>query len=734
MKSLYLTLVITCLASLSFSQSSYNFGFESLKNGEPVDWSTFGGNNYAFFLDSTESKSGNYAACIQYIEDSPDFKALAFTLPENFEGKKITLSGFIKTEEVTDGYAGLWMRIDPNIAFDNMSQNGVTGTTDWQEYIITLDLNPEKTQAIVIGGLLVGKGKMWLDDLRVSIDGKDIKDAQILAKTVYPAELDSAFDKGSMIQYIPDIDSQLIKLKQLGLIWGFLKYHHPEVALGNYNWDYELFRILPKVLESQKGADLDKVFIDWIQGLGELVEGNPVSVEENKIKLLPDLEWIHSAGYSEHLVSLLNQVKNSQRPADHYYIGLQPMVGNPEFKNESIYDEMTYPDTGFRLLALYRFWNIIHYYFPYRNLIEEDWEEVLTTFIPKFIEAKNKTEYTLASLALIGRIHDTHANVWGSNPILAEYFGQHYAPLALKFVEEQAVVIGYLDENLGRSTGLEVGDIITAVNDKTVEEIIAWRLDYTPASNYPTKLRDIARNLLRTNEPTLRVTYKRNGEIRENILETVPQKDINTFFELSYADTAFTFISEDIAYINHGLLQRSQLPKIWEVIENCKGLIIDIRNYPSDFPLYDLSNLLMPESLPFVKISMGSLEHPGLFTFIDPISVGSNNENYYKGKVVILINETSQSSAEFHAMAYRQHPQATVIGSTTAAADGNVSPFYLPGGIRTMISGIGIYSPDGTETQRVGIIPDIEIKPSLEGIQQGRDELVEKAIEIILKN
>ena len=84
-------------------------------------------------------------------------------------------------------------------------------------------------------------------------------------------------------------------------------------------------------------------------------------------------------------------------------------------------------------------------------------------------------------------------------------------------------------------------------------------------------------------------------------------------------------------------------------------------------------------------------------------------------------------------MAFRRAPGATVIGSTTAGADGNVSEFPLPGLIRTMISGIGIYFPDGKETQRTGIVPDIEVKPTIKGILEGRDELLEKAKDLINK-
>ena len=82
-------------------------------------------------------------------------------------------------------------------------------------------------------------------------------------------------------------------------------------------------------------------------------------------------------------------------------------------------------------------------------------------------------------------------------------------------------------------------------------------------------------------------------------------------------------------------------------------------------------------------------------------------------------------------MAFRTAPKVVVVGSTTAGADGDVSLICLPGNLQTWISGSGIYTPDGAETQRVGIIPDIEIMPTIKGVREGRDELIEKAIEII---
>ena len=71
------------------------------------------------------------------------------------------------------------------------------------------------------------------------------------------------------------------------------------------------------------------------------------------------------------------------------------------------------------------------------------------------------------------------------------------------------------------------------------------------------------------------------------------------------------------------------------------------------------------------------------------------------------------------------------IGSQTAGADGNVSFITFPGNYTTRFSGIGVYYPDGEETQRIGIVPDIEVKPTIQGVREGRDEVLEKALELL---
>lgn len=190
-------------------------------------------------------------------------------------------------------------------------------------------------------------------------------------------------------------------------------------------------------------------------------------------------------------------------------------------------------------------------------------------------------------------------------------------------------------------------------------------------------------------------------------------------------------IRPDISYLYPGSFKNRYLPKITQEILQSRGLIIDLRCYPSDDLVDTFSNTLLPSPRKFVKYSVAKLSEPGLFELTSPVQIGADNPDYFKGQVVILINELTQSAAEFTAMAFRTAPKVKVIGSTTAGADGNTSAICFPGNIMTYISGIGVFYPDGRETQRVGIIPDIQISPTIKGIAEDRDELIERAIEII---
>ena len=109
----------------------------------------------------------------------------------------------------------------------------------------------------------------------------------------------------------------------------------------------------------------------------------------------------------------------------------------------------------------------------------------------------------------------------------------------------------------------------------------------------------------------------------------------------------------------------------------------------------------------------------------------TENPGYYKGRVIVLVDSSTQSQAEYTAMTFQATPRCTVVGTQTAGADGNISMLVMPGGNFGCFSGLGVFYPDGTDTQRAGVRIDVPVHATAAGLQAGRDEILEKALEII---
>ncbi len=117
------------------------------------------------------------------ISDGSEFGVATGTFPiDAARGKHVTFSGWLKTENVRDGFAGLWWRADGKdgkvLGFDNMAKKGPRGTRDWARYSIELDVSAETTN-INFGVILPGKGRAWFDGLEVTLDGEDYENAAL---------------------------------------------------------------------------------------------------------------------------------------------------------------------------------------------------------------------------------------------------------------------------------------------------------------------------------------------------------------------------------------------------------------------------------------------------------------------------------------------------------------------------------------------------------------------------
>ena len=541
---------------------------------------------------------------------------------------------------------------------------------------------------------------------------------------------DTSYDLSTHIDSIALIDQNIESLVLLGRVWGFLKYYHPAVAKGLHDWDNELLQMLPLILDSKNDTARNNILFLWANNLGTFEMDSTIHNDSSNVKMSPNLNWINDANaLGQSLSSTLKKIKNAKRRSGNHYVSFTPQVGNPIFDEEKSYANMTYPNAGYRLLCLYRYWNIIEYYYPYKYLIGEDWPSVLKKLLPDFIHSANEVEYDLSILRMISSIHDTHAVLTNRDMVFEKYKGTRFCPLKIEFIENKAIVTKYSNAPFSKESGPSIGDVIVSINKKSIAEILKDKLPITPGSNYTTQLRDIARNLLRTNDTLLDIAYLRKGELHESKVKTYSYLDFKAF--PTGHDTSFRQLDKNIGYLYPGTIKNKDIKAIMKKVRKDDALIIDFRCYPSEFVVFSLGKYLVRRPTRFVKFTQTSNLYPGLFTFREVTKVGGNGFNCFKGKIVILINQNTQSSAEYHVMAFRKAANAVVIGDTTAGADGNVSFLYLPGGVKTMFTGIGVYYPNGAETQRIGIRPDIIIDPTILGIMENRDELLEKALQII---
>ncbi len=163
MKSLYSCLLLILL----FIITSFDTPKGWHKDGTDPD-------AYSAGMEPGSGVSGSKAGTIQSVRGRiTGYCSLVQSFkPGRYRNKKIRLSGYMKSWDV-EKYAGFFLRIDGQptegaLAFDNMEDRPIKGTTDWTKYEITLYVS-DNAQEIVIGAILNGHGKIWFDNIHIDV-------------------------------------------------------------------------------------------------------------------------------------------------------------------------------------------------------------------------------------------------------------------------------------------------------------------------------------------------------------------------------------------------------------------------------------------------------------------------------------------------------------------------------------------------------------------------------------
>lgn len=534
-----------------------------------------------------------------------------------------------------------------------------------------------------------------------------------------------------------DVEKPLIALCQL---WGFLKYHHPAVAEGNYDWDKEL---ITKIAEIQKAKDelsWKKILDNWIDSLPPIPLNESKSIPDRQTTLKPNYgELFNPVYFLDETIEKINYILKNAIISENHYINVDQQSGLMTINNEPDYKEVLIPDLSYRLLSLFKHWNLVNYFFPYRDKCSQNWNDVLVEMLPEFIHAENSDDYFLTCLKLHTKIDDSHGFYNSGSNAYYMYQGMYQAPIDVRFIENELVVIGILGNDGVVEKAVNIGDIITAINGESVKDIVKRSLPYTPASNHAVKLRNILKYILRGNNKTIELTLLKNdNRLTVKINCYSPGRlAIPDHFKPMQDKEGYQVLDNNIGYVLPSSCKMGDREKgIEKVLNNTKGVIIDFRCYPNDYFSLDFRKHLPVKFTKFSTCSYANVSYPGYFFVSNPENFPSTKEptNAYTNPIVVLVNEFTQSSAEDNVLVLQTAENTKVIGSKTAGADGKVTNFNLPCGIVIYMTGLGVYYPDGSDLQQTGVKIDEYIEPTIQGIKEGRDEILERAIEIIEGN
>mgnify|MGYP001513207448 FL=1 len=526
-------------------------------------------------------------------------------------------------------------------------------------------------------------------------------------------------------------------LETLCRVWGYAKYHHPVFCdtLCRVDVDSALFALLPQVVHADR-VTRNRHLLDWVRSLGDYTP-NRVDYEQSLAPLelvsTVDLAWTRDTTLLGcDLSHLLQDLRYAER-GENYYLRLGQPDQGPDYQYLSLRGESFYPtpqmDSGLNLLLLFRLWNVIEYYAPYRAVTLHPWNEVLSTYIPLMGVETDGRRFARLYMRLIRELNDGHAYA----PV-EMLFGQRMLPV-WPLQAEGRLFVGYSGDS-----ALERGDEVVAIDGEPISERLELLREYASRSNEASLRKALRFYGLRTRRDTAEVVRCRAGACDTLRVATVPYGSVSPLYDpAQLVQPPFRLLADSVGYIYAGTFSREHLAEVVQTLPRTRALIIDLRTYPLnvDGALIALAGQsLRTEPVVAWQTLHQTLALPGLFFRQEQWLDNGFEEGAarctepYKGRVILLVDEITQSNPEFQAMALQRCPQTLTIGSPTSGADGDIVSLPLPGGLMTYFSGIGIFYPDGTPTQTVGVRLDVEVDDTVESLQAGRDLVLEKALEL----
>lgn len=449
-------------------------------------------------------------------------------------------------------------------------------------------------------------------------------------------------------------------LETLCRVWGYVKYHHPVFCdtLCRVDIDSALFALLPRVVHADR-VTRNRHLLDWVRSLGDYTP-NRIECEQ---ALAPydlvetaDLGWTaDTVLLGGELSKLLQDLRYAERD-ENFYLRMGTMENGPGYHYLSLRNERSYPtqqmDSGLNLLTLFRLWNVIEYYAPNRSLTLHPWEEVLTSYIPRMGVETDPVRFSRLYFRLIRELNDGHAYA----PI-EMLFGQRMLPV-WPLQAEGRLFVGHSDDR-----ALKRGDEVLAIDGEPISERLELLREYASRSNEASLRQALRYYGLCTRRDTAEVVRRRAGSCDTLRVATVPYGSVSPIYDpAQLAQPPFRLLADSVGYIYAGTFSREHLAEVGQTLPRTRALIIDLRTYPLNVDgalIALIGQSLRTESVVVRQALYQTLALPGLFyrqeqwLFEDFGEVAARCTEPYKGRVILLVDELTQSNPEFKAMAFQ---------------------------------------------------------------------------------
>ncbi len=379
-------------------------------------------------------------------------------------------------------------------------------------------------------------------------------------------------------------------------------------------------------------------------------------------------------------------------------------------------------DPYLRLGNMVNVFNVFQHFYPYFDVVEVDWEAEFKNAIEQSYIDTSKFDHLVTLRKFTATLQDGHISV--SNKSLTK----DYAPsIAWEWIENKLVVTKvaeYYDS-------IHVGDIVTHIDGKSSEEHFEETYSrISAATDGWLRYKARTQSLIGQEGSELNVVI----EGKEHKLKRTA-KPSYWLQKARFEKDVYKEIEPDIWYLNLDQIAMDTINKLLPQLEECKSIICDLRGYPKGNHGF-IRHLLAIDDTTSAWMQRPKIVYPDQNKVVGHYKsnwIGSMTaKKPYLGdkNVVFITNGRAISYAESYMGYIEGYKLATIVGQPTAGTNGNVNLFSLPGGYKISWTGMKVVKHDGTQHHGIGVLPNIYVEKTIQGVKEGRDELLEKALEV----